>query len=98
MKLCHFAKSISGVTFHLLPTRSSDSRKVKSTSNLFFNAFNGTAGPVGNTRQKNSFLSPSICNLRSNRAWKKPKNQFLCGWSSKDKRNTQDEGGGVSSS
>lgn len=98
MKICHFAKSTSGVTFHLLPTQSSASRKVKSTSNLFFSAFNENAGPVGNIRQKDSFLSASVCNLRSNRAWNKLVNEFLCGQSSKDRRNTRDEAGGVPSS
>ena len=68
------------------------------THSLFQIVGSETAGPVGNTRQNTAFDLQQFNHLRSNKVWNKLVNEFLCGWSSKDRKNTWDKSGGVSSS
>lgn len=56
-----------------------------------------TTGPVDNTRQSTVFDLQQLNHLRSDKVRNKLLKEFLCGWSSKDRKNTWDKGGRVSS-
>lgn len=56
-----------------------------------------TIGPVGNTRQSTAFDLQQLNHLKSDKVQNKLVKEFVCGWSSRVRKNTWDKGGGVSS-